>query len=245
MRQSTFSPTAGGLLTGAASPSHKQEINAQGEEEVCAVAASLAPIAAELGCTVAQLAIAWVVRNPDVAVCVFGKPQRAFVRFAAASYHLKQRCTTLRRHVQAGADRGAGRGAGAGAEADGGGDGEDRGGRRHGAAAAAHQPRPPVPLTRPERVKSLRNSSTLIKMQPLGGPGCRRPLALSARRWLGEPGDPARLCRCTRHEGGLLQTLPFAFFCKIQRRGRRRARAGAAPSPPRGAHKRRPIRCFA
>ena len=72
MRQSTFSPTAGGLLTGVASPSHKQEINAQGEEEVCAVAASLAPIAAELGCTVAQLAIAWVVRNPDVAVCVFG-----------------------------------------------------------------------------------------------------------------------------------------------------------------------------
>ena len=45
---STFSPTAGGLLTGVMEPSHAQEINRQGEAEVFGIAQAIAPIAAEL-----------------------------------------------------------------------------------------------------------------------------------------------------------------------------------------------------
>ncbi len=37
-----------------------------------AAVAQLAPIAAELGCTLAQLAIAWAVRNPRVSTVITG-----------------------------------------------------------------------------------------------------------------------------------------------------------------------------
>ena len=79
MGLSTFSPTAGGLLSGDVRPKHAHPSNLEGKQEVYEIAQRcLVPIAKELGCTAAQLAIAWCAKNTDVAVCVFGtsKPAR-------------------------------------------------------------------------------------------------------------------------------------------------------------------------
>jgi aryl-alcohol dehydrogenase-like predicted oxidoreductase len=85
MGLSTFSPTAGGLLTGVVEPNSDIPIIKQGETEVFEVAKALEPLAAELGCTVSQLAVAWAVHNTNVATCVFGtsKPSRVAEQVAA------------------------------------------------------------------------------------------------------------------------------------------------------------------
>jgi aryl-alcohol dehydrogenase-like predicted oxidoreductase len=85
MGLSTFSPTAGGLLTGVVEPKSDIPIIRQGETEVFEVAKKLEPVADELGCTVSQLAVAWAVRNRHVATVVFGtsKPSRIAEQVAA------------------------------------------------------------------------------------------------------------------------------------------------------------------
>ncbi len=85
MGLSTFSPTAGGLLTGIVEPKSDIPIIHQGETEVFNVARKLQPVADELGCTVSQLAVAWAARNKNVATVVFGtsKPSRIAEQVAA------------------------------------------------------------------------------------------------------------------------------------------------------------------
>jgi voltage-dependent potassium channel beta subunit len=77
-----FSPLAGGVLTGKYSGGHipsgsryalpryaglKDRLLREAAE-----ADKIAPIAAELGCTVGQLALAWVLMNDDVSTAIFG-----------------------------------------------------------------------------------------------------------------------------------------------------------------------------
>lgn len=85
MGLSTFSPTAGGLLTGVVEPKSDNPIIRQGETEVFELAKKLEPVADELGCTVSQLAVAWAVRNRHVSTVVFGtsKPSRIAEQVAA------------------------------------------------------------------------------------------------------------------------------------------------------------------
>lgn len=121
MGLSKFSPTAG-LLTGihVVEPSHEQAINRQGEAEVFGIAQAVAPIATELGwyvdnhphhaiicpgtltesdylvillSTVAQLAVAWAISNPNVATCVFGTSKPARVAEQVEALALVSRLT--------------------------------------------------------------------------------------------------------------------------------------------------------
>jgi voltage-dependent potassium channel beta subunit len=79
----TWSPLASGLLTGkykdgippgsrGALPSMAYLAKALGDESKRAAVTRLEPVAAELGCSVAQLAIAWVAKNPRVSTVITG-----------------------------------------------------------------------------------------------------------------------------------------------------------------------------
>jgi voltage-dependent potassium channel beta subunit len=86
----TWSPLASGLLTGKYNegiPSDSRGALAGYEwlrerlsdARKLAVVRALSPIAAELGCTLAQLAIAWCLKNPDVSSVITGASRRAQV----------------------------------------------------------------------------------------------------------------------------------------------------------------------
>lgn len=83
----TWSPLASGVLTGKYSGLQVPEGSRLGldsykflhaskiegdEAWQVAAADALAPIAAEVGCSMAQLAIAWVLKNPRVSTCILG-----------------------------------------------------------------------------------------------------------------------------------------------------------------------------
>jgi aryl-alcohol dehydrogenase-like predicted oxidoreductase len=79
-----WSPLASGLLTGkyasgdlpadsrAALPGYEWLRGAVTDTNRNAVVKELVPIAEELGCTLAQLAIAWCVKNPNVSTVITG-----------------------------------------------------------------------------------------------------------------------------------------------------------------------------
>lgn len=79
----TWSPLASGLLTGkyakgipagsrGALKGYEWLASRLTDKERLQKTAALAPIAAELGCTMAQLAIAWVLKNPNVSTVITG-----------------------------------------------------------------------------------------------------------------------------------------------------------------------------
>jgi voltage-dependent potassium channel beta subunit len=83
----TFSPLASGLLTGKykkgipqdsrfALPGYEWLKSRYMHEEILKSVANLEPIAAELGCTMSQMGIAWVARNPNVSTVITGASKR-------------------------------------------------------------------------------------------------------------------------------------------------------------------------
>jgi aryl-alcohol dehydrogenase-like predicted oxidoreductase len=86
----TWSPLASGLLSGKYNDGVPADSRAtlKGYEWLAerltdpaklAVARRLAPVAADLGCTMAQLAIAWCLRNPQVSTVITGASRAAQV----------------------------------------------------------------------------------------------------------------------------------------------------------------------
>jgi hypothetical protein len=73
-----FAPLQGGVLTGKYSsdptswPEEWRRAKGGAPEESIATAEALKPIAVELGCSVAQLAMAWCLTNPNVSTCLMG-----------------------------------------------------------------------------------------------------------------------------------------------------------------------------
>ncbi len=67
----TFSPLGGGILAGTRETKSGGPLT-QGLQEVAEIADGLAPIADSLGCTVAQLGLAWCCKNEDVTTVIFG-----------------------------------------------------------------------------------------------------------------------------------------------------------------------------
>jgi voltage-dependent potassium channel beta subunit len=83
----TFSPLASGLLSGKykngipagtrfALPGYEWLQKRYFHDDIPAIVARLEPIAAELGCTMSQLGIAWVARNPRVSSVITGASRR-------------------------------------------------------------------------------------------------------------------------------------------------------------------------
>jgi len=83
----TFSPLASGLLSGKyrngipagtrfALPGYEWLQKRYLHDDIPAIVARLEPIAAELGCTMSQLGIAWVARNPRVSSVITGASRR-------------------------------------------------------------------------------------------------------------------------------------------------------------------------
>ncbi|MFZ5859854.1 MAG: aldo/keto reductase, partial [Spirochaetota bacterium] len=79
----TFSPLASGLLSGKykngipkdsrfALPGYEWLQERWYHDEVIATIENLRPIAESLGCTMSQLALAWVARNPNVSTVITG-----------------------------------------------------------------------------------------------------------------------------------------------------------------------------
>jgi aryl-alcohol dehydrogenase-like predicted oxidoreductase len=86
----TWSPLASGLLTGkyndGVPPGSRATIKGYEwlaarivDPDRLAKVRRLAPIAADLGCTLAQLALAWCVRNPNVSTVITGASRAAQV----------------------------------------------------------------------------------------------------------------------------------------------------------------------
>jgi voltage-dependent potassium channel beta subunit len=84
----TFSPLASGLLSGKykngvpegsrfSLPGYEWLKNRYFHDDIPAVVSRLEPIAAELGCTMSQLGIAWVARNPRVSTVITGASKLA------------------------------------------------------------------------------------------------------------------------------------------------------------------------
>jgi aryl-alcohol dehydrogenase-like predicted oxidoreductase len=101
--QIVWSPLAQGVLTGKYLPGQAppQDSRAASEsmggfigglmgEAVLAAVARLQPIAAQAGLTMAQLALAWVLREPNVASAIVGasRPEQVRENAAAASVQL-------------------------------------------------------------------------------------------------------------------------------------------------------------
>lgn len=83
----TFSPLASGLLSGKykngvpegtrfSLPGYEWLKNRYLHEDILSSVAKLEPIAAELGCSMSQLGIAWVARNPAVSTVITGASRR-------------------------------------------------------------------------------------------------------------------------------------------------------------------------
>lgn len=83
----TFSPLASGLLSGKykngvpagtrfSLPGYEWLKNRYLHDDILSSVAKLEPIAAELGCTMSQLGIAWAARNPNVSTVITGASRR-------------------------------------------------------------------------------------------------------------------------------------------------------------------------
>ena len=102
--QIVWSPVAQGVLTGkyrpgAEAPAGSRAADEKGgadairgflRDDVLTAVQKLAPIADELGITMAQLAVAWVLQNPNVAGAIVGasKPEQVASNAAAAGVRL-------------------------------------------------------------------------------------------------------------------------------------------------------------
>jgi aryl-alcohol dehydrogenase-like predicted oxidoreductase len=108
--QIVWSPLRQGILTGkyrpgapppagsrAASPEMSAFLVEKLEPEVLARVQRLQPIAAELGLTMAQLALAWVLRRPEVTSAIIGASRPAQVTENAAAAGVKLDEATVRR----------------------------------------------------------------------------------------------------------------------------------------------------
>jgi voltage-dependent potassium channel beta subunit len=91
MGSTIFSPLQGGLLSGKyndekpdensrlVDPRSPQFVRDRLDEPSLRVSRKLAEVADELGCTQAQLSIAWVLKNPNVSTCILGAKRPAQV----------------------------------------------------------------------------------------------------------------------------------------------------------------------
>lgn len=102
--QIVWSPVAQGVLTGkylpgTAAPEGSRAANARGganaiksfmRDEVLAAVQKLTPVADKLGITLAQLAVAWVLQNPNVAGAIVGasRPEQVASNAQAAGIRL-------------------------------------------------------------------------------------------------------------------------------------------------------------
>jgi aryl-alcohol dehydrogenase-like predicted oxidoreductase len=101
--QIVWSPLAQGVLTGkykpgATAPDDSRAANAQMNgfignfmrDEVLAAVQSLLPIAEEAGCTLAQFALAWVLREPNIASAIVGasRPSQVTDNAKASGLHI-------------------------------------------------------------------------------------------------------------------------------------------------------------
>ncbi len=108
--QIVWSPLAQGVLTGkykpgqqppadsrAASPEMNGLIDRYMSVEILTAVQKLTPIAEELGCTMAQLALAWILRRPEVAAAIIGatRPEQVLQNIAAADITLDDHTLTL------------------------------------------------------------------------------------------------------------------------------------------------------
>ena len=119
MSQIVWSPLAQGVLTGKYKPGHKppkgsRATDSKGgsamiehlmKEETLTAVARLEPIAADLGLTMGQLALAWVLRNSNVATAIIGasRPEQVTDNVAASGVTLDEE--TQRRIDEALGDR--------------------------------------------------------------------------------------------------------------------------------------------
>ena len=106
--QIVWSPVAQGVLTGkyrpgAAPPAGSRATDEKGgadmikrfmDDDVLARVADLRPIADELDLTMAQLAVAWVLANPNVAAALVGasRPEQVAENVKAAGRPVARRC---------------------------------------------------------------------------------------------------------------------------------------------------------
>ncbi len=108
--QIVWSPLAQGILTGkyrpgaappadsrAASPTMGVFIQRRLDERVLEGVQRLRPIAAELGITLSQLALAWVLRRPEVSSAIIGASRPEQVKENAAASGVKLSADVLRR----------------------------------------------------------------------------------------------------------------------------------------------------
>ena len=108
--QVVFSPIAQGVLTGkykpgaqppagsrATDPSGAGFVNRWLTESVLTAVAGLAPLAAEAGLTQAQLAVAWVLQNPNVSAAIIGASRPEQVRDNAGAAGKRLDADLLRR----------------------------------------------------------------------------------------------------------------------------------------------------
>ncbi len=89
--QVTFSPLAQGILTGKYKPGQPLPADSRAADEkqnqfikryiddrdILERVQRLAPIARDAGCSIAQLAIAWILRRPEVTSCIVGATKTA------------------------------------------------------------------------------------------------------------------------------------------------------------------------
>ncbi|HUD11772.1 MAG TPA: aldo/keto reductase family protein, partial [Candidatus Saccharimonadia bacterium] len=101
--QIVWSPLAQGVLTGKYKPGHKPPVGSRAAssdmngfmdrlmtDETLTAVAKLQPIADGVGCTMAQLALAWILRRPEVASAITGasRPEQVTSNVAAAGFQL-------------------------------------------------------------------------------------------------------------------------------------------------------------
>ncbi|HSW66475.1 MAG TPA: aldo/keto reductase family protein [Bacillota bacterium] len=101
--QIVWSPLAQGVLTGKYQPGQQPPADSRAansemngnidrylSDKILAAVQKLAPIAAECGCSMAQLALAWILRRHEVAAAIIGasRPEQVLQNIAAADFTL-------------------------------------------------------------------------------------------------------------------------------------------------------------
>ncbi|HYV47213.1 MAG TPA: aldo/keto reductase family protein [Myxococcaceae bacterium] len=108
--QIVWSPLAQGILTGKYQPGQKPPADSRASSEsmggfmgdwlsapVLTAVQNLKPIAAEVGCTLSQLALAWVLREPNVSSAIIGATRPEQVTENAAASEIKLSADVLKK----------------------------------------------------------------------------------------------------------------------------------------------------